>query len=49
MRNFKKKVDFDNEILKWFHKFTPESVVSGETSSIVPFLVKMFPSEQQHF
>ncbi|KNC29006.1 hypothetical protein FF38_10163 [Lucilia cuprina] len=43
------KVNFNNEVLMWFHKFTPENVISGNTSSIVPLLVKMFPNEIANF
>lgn len=34
------KINFDDDMLKWFLKFSPENLISGETGSIVPFLVK---------
>lgn len=43
------KVNFGSEMLLWFPKFTPENVINGKTSSIVPFLIKMFPNEDKHF
>lgn len=43
------KVNFNNESLKWFGKFSPKEVLSGATQSIVPILVKMFPNERKNF
>lgn len=43
------KINFDDDILKWFPKFAPENVILGTTGSIVPFLIKLFPNERMHF
>lgn len=43
------KVNFDDETLIWFNKFTPKNVISGRTSSIVPLLIKMFPHERKNY
>lgn len=36
-------------MLMWFSKFSPNHVVSGQTSSIIPILLKMFPNEHMHY
>lgn len=39
-----KKVNFNDKILCWATKFSPESVLSGETNSIVPLIMELFPT-----
>ena len=46
LRSSENKINFDNETLNWFNKFSPENVNSGETNSVVPMLVQKFPHEQ---
>lgn len=45
----KKRVNFKDEMLNWFSKFSPDNVIAGKTNSIVPFLLKMFPKEKSKF
>lgn len=47
-QNLRERLDFDDDILVWFNKFSPENVLSGKTNSIIPFLMKMFPNEKSH-
>lgn len=42
-----KKYDFGDFYLNWFPKFAPDHVLSGETNSIVPLVVKLFPNETE--
>lgn len=41
----RKKYDYGDFYLNWFPKFAPDHVLSGETNSIVPLVIKLFPNE----
>lgn len=47
--DLRNRVNFDDEMYVWLSKFCPENVISGKTNSIVPFLLKAFPNETNHF